>query len=342
MADNLIGLEPNQIPVHAHFGGLAYQQPNTVNITGGTIGGLTVEQLVTGASGTVKSVAGKSPDGNGNVVLVAGDVGAVATSGGTITGSLRVLPPPMYWTAVSSFFGVGGVGGSQMYGQLDHHGAFSTTVTSNGYRNNSNEWVSYAAGGGTGAAQIELRPDGEIRLRTEAIKESGSSSEIPIRVQINDTVFKYNTNDVWHAGNFSPATKLDTAATAVTLVTQAIAELGVDTSVRGWSALRVRQAINARVSAAGISGSYADLSNKPTIPAAQVNADWSASSGIAQILNKPSTMSQAEAEAGTATAVRMLTAQRVRQSTAAYAYSKAEIDAQMGDVESALDAILGV
>jgi hypothetical protein len=35
------------------------------------------------------------------------------------------------------------------------------------------------------------------------------------------------------------------------------------------------------------SGSYADLSNKPTIPAAQVNSDWNATSGVAQILNKP-------------------------------------------------------
>lgn len=35
------------------------------------------------------------------------------------------------------------------------------------------------------------------------------------------------------------------------------------------------------------SGSYSDLTNKPTIPAAQVNSDWSASSGVAQILNKP-------------------------------------------------------
>ena len=35
------------------------------------------------------------------------------------------------------------------------------------------------------------------------------------------------------------------------------------------------------------SGSYADLSNTPTIPAAQVNSDWNAASGVAQILNKP-------------------------------------------------------
>lgn len=35
------------------------------------------------------------------------------------------------------------------------------------------------------------------------------------------------------------------------------------------------------------SGSYNDLSNKPTIPAAQVNSDWNAASGVAEILNKP-------------------------------------------------------
>ena len=34
-------------------------------------------------------------------------------------------------------------------------------------------------------------------------------------------------------------------------------------------------------------GSYNDLLNKPTIPAAQVNSDWNATSGVAQILNKP-------------------------------------------------------
>ncbi len=38
------------------------------------------------------------------------------------------------------------------------------------------------------------------------------------------------------------------------------------------------------------SGSYNDLSNKPAIPAAQVNSDWNASSGVAQILNKPASM----------------------------------------------------
>ena len=36
------------------------------------------------------------------------------------------------------------------------------------------------------------------------------------------------------------------------------------------------------------SGDYDDLLNKPSIPAAQVNSDWNANSGVAEILNKPS------------------------------------------------------
>ncbi|HKR45849.1 MAG TPA: hypothetical protein VJU59_40340, partial [Paraburkholderia sp.] len=34
-------------------------------------------------------------------------------------------------------------------------------------------------------------------------------------------------------------------------------------------------------------GAYADLTGQPTIPAAQVNTDWNAVSGVAQMLNKP-------------------------------------------------------
>ena len=58
-------------------------------------------------------------------------------------------------------------------------------------------------------------------------------------------------------------------------------------------------------------GSYSDLTNKPTIPAAQVNSDWNANSGVEQILNKPTiptvndatlTVTQNGVSAGTFTA----------------------------------------
>lgn len=41
-------------------------------------------------------------------------------------------------------------------------------------------------------------------------------------------------------------------------------------------------------------GSYNDLSSKPSIPAAQVNSDWNAVSGVAQILNEPTIPSTAQ------------------------------------------------
>lgn len=44
------------------------------------------------------------------------------------------------------------------------------------------------------------------------------------------------------------------------------------------------------------SGSYSDLTDKPSIPDAQVNADWNASSGLAEILNKPALFSGAYAD----------------------------------------------
>ncbi|CAG9252425.1 hypothetical protein BDI4_340057 [Burkholderia diffusa] len=47
------------------------------------------------------------------------------------------------------------------------------------------------------------------------------------------------------------------------------------------------QSIMARLAKVATSGNYADLSGTPTIPAAQVNSDWNAASGIAQILNRP-------------------------------------------------------
>lgn len=47
------------------------------------------------------------------------------------------------------------------------------------------------------------------------------------------------------------------------------------------------KASTSSLSTVATTGSYNDLTDKPTIPAAQVNSDWNASSGVAQILNKP-------------------------------------------------------
>jgi hypothetical protein len=60
------------------------------------------------------------------------------------------------------------------------------------------------------------------------------------------------------------------------------------------------KANTADLGATAFSNSYNDLDNLPTIPAAQVNSDWNATSGVAQILNKP-TLTNGTVTAVTAT-----------------------------------------
>jgi nitrogen fixation protein len=65
---------------------------------------------------------------------------------------------------------------------------------------------------------------------------------------------------------------------AIDLLQQDVIDLNADVALK---------ANTADISAVGFSNDYNDLDNKPTIPAAQVNSDWNATSGLAEILNKP-------------------------------------------------------
>ena len=58
-------------------------------------------------------------------------------------------------------------------------------------------------------------------------------------------------------------------------------------TIRSGAALGATAVQPSDLATVATSGDYNDLSNKPTIPAAQVNADWNATSGVARILNKP-------------------------------------------------------
>ena len=50
---------------------------------------------------------------------------------------------------------------------------------------------------------------------------------------------------------------------------------------------QIKTFVNSSLSTVATSGSYNDLTNKPTIPPAQVNSDWNSETGVSQILNKP-------------------------------------------------------
>jgi hypothetical protein len=74
-------------------------------------------------------------------------------------------------------------------GQLATEGSFEINLTSNGYRASSpaSTWVSYNANSQTGAAQIGLSPDGEIALRTDAVKSTGSASSVTTRLFVDSS-----------------------------------------------------------------------------------------------------------------------------------------------------------
>lgn len=69
------------------------------------------------------------------------------------------------------------------------------------------------------------------------------------------------------------------------------------------------------------------IKNKPTIPAAQVNADWNAVSGVAQILNKP-------------TIPAAVTVDQVYDGTSANPQSGVAINSVIGDINTVLEEVL--
>ena len=92
--------------------------------------------------------------------------------------------------------------------------------------------------------------------------------------------------------DFSVADLVAGLQTEITSTNKLDADLVDDAnSVHKFVTAADKSAWNAK---SNFSGSYNDLTDKPTIPAAQVNADWNATSGVAQILNKPTAYTKNE------------------------------------------------
>lgn len=92
-------------------------------------------------------------------------------------------------------------------------------------------------------------------------------------------------------------------------VQEAELETGTAAKFGTVTAAGVKAAIQKWAPAQDLSGyllktdfTWAGISGKPTIPAAQVQTDWNATTGMGVLLNKPAQMTNAAAEAGTATA----------------------------------------
>lgn len=125
-----------------------------------------------------------------------GGGGFLPLSGGTISGDLdvsgdltvtgnsdlKINVPDDYWAQSSTgtvFTDLGMVGGTQ--------GSYGVAMTSNGYRNAANKWVSFNAGGQKGAVIADLQPNGSFQIRTSNDWDSYSGSHPPVRLYIDDS-----------------------------------------------------------------------------------------------------------------------------------------------------------
>ncbi len=156
----------------------------------------------------------------------------------------------------------------------------------------------------TSSVTVSPWPDDDIVRATSIVVFTGDSGSggasglVPAPAAGDAIANKFLKADgtwaVTPAGSGSGATNLlatETATTvSITSSTGSGATIPAATSSLAGVLDSARAAKIDGLAPVATSGSYTDLSNAPTIPAAQVNSDWNASSGVAQILNKPSSM----------------------------------------------------
>ena len=135
-----------------------------------------------------------------------------------------------------------------------------------------------------------------VKVNGVALTPSSKAVDITVPTKVsqltNDSGYTTNVGTVTSVNNVSPVSgnvtlsipndTSDLTNGAGFITSSALSGYATETWVgqQGY-------ALSSSLSTVATSGSYNDLSNKPTIPAAQVNSDWNAVSGVAQILNKP-------------------------------------------------------
>lgn len=156
----------------------------------------------------------------------------------------------------------------------------------------------YMYDGGQWVWQYTLNNTRFTQAQIDAIN-SGITDGLVAKISTNETAInnhitdKTNPHEVTKAqvglsnvDNTSDLNKPISTATQTALNSKqdTISDLA---TIRSGAALGVTAVQPSDLATVATSGNYDDLSNKPTIPAAQVNADWNATSGVARILNKP-------------------------------------------------------
>jgi len=185
--------------------------------------------------------------------------------------------------------------------------------------------TTYTAGTGLDLTGTEFSVDNTVAMKTDIPTVNNAT----LKIQKNSTnvaTFTANSStDV--TANITVPTKVSDLSNDSGFITNSVDNL---TNYTPTSSLAT----------VATSGSYSDLSNKPTIPAAQVNSDWNASSGVAEILNKPALATVATSGAysdlsGTPTIVTTVSS----ASTDAQIPSAKCVYTLVGDVESILQTL---
>ena len=180
----------------------------------------------------------------------------------------------------------GGVGAWVYIGsEAETYTKAQTDALLNGKQNTISDLVTIRSGAALGATAVQ---PGDLAT----VATSGSYNDLSDKPTIGNGTLTVQANGTTVATFGANQTANTTANITVPTDTSDL------TNTAGFitSAALAPYAKSADLATVATSGSYNDLTNKPTIPAAQVNADWNANSGVAQILNKPTLGTAAAAD----------------------------------------------
>lgn len=162
--------------------------------------------------------------------------------------------------------------------------ALRSYINSAGYDSTNKKIKFYHVEGGTTTALAEIDTRDFIKDgMVESVVIQNSKLVITFNTDAGQQPIEINLTDIFNPANYYSKSDIDSNFYTKTYINGKLKD--VDDTF-------------ATIQRVAFSGSYTDLNDKPTIPAAQVNSDWNAASGVAQILNKPTNLSAFNNDSG--------------------------------------------
>lgn len=208
------------------------------------------------------------------------------------------LEVPWDWSAcdIPAVWSVGGASGSGGSGI-----GYGITLQTNGVDNVVQTLLNLEAG-----TNMTITDNGNGTITFDAAGGGGGAPYVSTEFNVNHTTAQGNQyvigDRVWYNGNVYACIANNDAIlpTNTSYWTLQSAGYRLRQNPVDWNASTGDYQILNKPTLATVAttGDYNDLSNLPTIPAAQVNSDWNAVSGVAEILNKPASLPPTGAAGG--------------------------------------------